>query len=62
MFLQFIVKDLTGAIKHIQVKVREVYNLPCGLCIFVDFDEQDFAYGDAQGLLAGFLWILNVFI
>ena len=54
----FIVKDLTGAIKHIQVKVREVNNLPSGLCIFVDFDEQDSAYGDAQGILAGFLGTL----
>lgn len=54
----FIVKDLTGAIKHIKVKAKQVNNLPSGLRILVDFNEQDSAYGDAQGLLAGFLGIL----
>ncbi|OIW11620.1 hypothetical protein TanjilG_31899 [Lupinus angustifolius] len=45
-------------VKQIKVKVREVNNLPIGLCIIVDFDEQGAIYGDAQGFLAGFLGTL----
>ncbi|OIV97214.1 hypothetical protein TanjilG_02922 [Lupinus angustifolius] len=47
-----------SVVKQIKVKVREVNNLPIGLRIIVDFDEQCATYGDATGLLAGFLGTL----
>ncbi|KAF1890969.1 hypothetical protein Lal_00001102 [Lupinus albus] len=50
--------DLERVVKQIKVKVREVNNLPIGQRIILDFDEQGAAYGDAQGLLAGFLGTL----
>ncbi|XP_049390695.1 uncharacterized protein LOC125855077 [Solanum stenotomum] len=43
-----------NAIKHINVKVNEVNNLTVGESIIVDFDPYNSAYGDAQGLLAGY--------
>ncbi|KAF1889074.1 hypothetical protein Lal_00042971 [Lupinus albus] len=54
----FIVIDIERVVKQIKVKVREVNNLPIGQRIILDFDEQGAAYGDAQGLLAGFLGTL----
>ncbi|KAJ1410844.1 putative transposase, Ptta/En/Spm, plant [Sesbania bispinosa] len=54
------VDAIEGAIKEIKVKVREVNNIPNGLHIIVDFDEQGMAYGDAQGLLVGFCGTLAV--
>ncbi|KAJ1377440.1 putative transposase, Ptta/En/Spm, plant [Sesbania bispinosa] len=50
--------DSQGVTKKIKIKVREVNNLPSGESIIVEFDDQGQAYGEAQGLLAGFCGIL----
>uniref|UniRef100_A0A151UGS0 Uncharacterized protein n=1 Tax=Cajanus cajan TaxID=3821 RepID=A0A151UGS0_CAJCA len=50
--------DSEGVIKKIKIKVREVNNLPSGERIVVEFDDQGQAFGQAQGLLAGFCGIL----
>ncbi|KAJ1394169.1 putative transposase, Ptta/En/Spm, plant [Sesbania bispinosa] len=50
--------DAIGVTKKIKIKVREVKNLPSGESIIVEFDDQGQAYGEAQGLLAGFCGIL----
>ncbi|XP_070057366.1 uncharacterized protein [Nicotiana tomentosiformis] len=46
--------------KHIKIKVNEVNNLPIGDRIIVDFDIYDAAYGEAQGLLAGYCGLLAI--
>ncbi|MCE3215125.1 hypothetical protein HAX54_000950 [Datura stramonium] len=47
-------KDLENAIKQINVKVNEVNNLTVGERIIVEFDDYNAAYGEPQGLLAGY--------
>ncbi|KAH0757757.1 hypothetical protein KY290_021250 [Solanum tuberosum] len=53
-------KDSENAIKQINVKVNEVNNLTVGERIIVDFDSYNSAYGDAQGLLAGYCGSLAI--
>lgn len=53
-------KDSENAIKQINVKVNEVNNLTVGERIIVDFDAYNSAYGDAQGLLAGYCGSLAI--
>ncbi|KAH0742804.1 hypothetical protein KY290_030797 [Solanum tuberosum] len=53
-------KDSANAIKQINVKVNEVNNLTLGERIIVDFDAYNSAYGDAQGLLAGYCGSLAI--
>nr|XP_033517537.1 uncharacterized protein LOC104117601 [Nicotiana tomentosiformis] len=46
--------------KHIKIKVNEVNNLHIGERIIVDFDNYDAAYGEAQGLFAGYCGLLAI--
>ncbi|XP_058777020.1 uncharacterized protein LOC131651372 isoform X2 [Vicia villosa] len=46
--------DPQGAIKKIQLKYWLVNDLPIGLRVIVNFDDQGAAFGEAQGLLAGY--------
>ncbi|CAI8587697.1 unnamed protein product [Vicia faba] len=46
--------DPQGVIKKIQLKYWLVNDLPIGLRVIVNFDDQGAAYGEAQGLLAGY--------
>jgi hypothetical protein len=50
----FIVEDSKDEIKKIKVKVKELNNFSKDLRIIVEFDDQWAAYGEAQGLLAGY--------
>ncbi|RYR32655.1 hypothetical protein Ahy_A10g047189 [Arachis hypogaea] len=50
--------DSENVHKKIKIKVKEVSNLPRGERIIVEFDDQGSAYGEAQGLLAGYCGIL----
>ncbi|RYR39388.1 hypothetical protein Ahy_A09g044904 [Arachis hypogaea] len=38
---------------HLHLLVKDVHNLPEGLCVVVNFDKQHAAIGEAVGLLAG---------
>ena len=46
--------DSQGATKNSKVKVKEILNLPQGERVVVNFNEQQQAIGEEQGLLAGF--------
>jgi hypothetical protein len=50
----FVVKDPQGATKRIKLKYWQVNDLPIGERVIVHFDDQGAAYGEAQGLLAGY--------
>ncbi|XP_070048455.1 uncharacterized protein [Nicotiana tomentosiformis] len=53
-------KDSENATKQIRVKVNEVNNLTVGERIVVNFDDYNAAYGEAQGLLAGYCGSLAI--
>ncbi|XP_070007612.1 uncharacterized protein [Nicotiana sylvestris] len=53
-------KDSENAIKQIRVKVNEVNNLTVGERIIMNFDDYNAAYGEAQGLLAGYCGSLAI--
>ncbi|XP_045812764.1 uncharacterized protein LOC123906808 isoform X3 [Trifolium pratense] len=46
--------DPQGAIKRIKLKYWQVNDLPIGEHVIVHFNDQGAAYGEAQGLLAGY--------
>ncbi|CAJ2647705.1 unnamed protein product [Trifolium pratense] len=46
--------DPQGAIKRIKLKYWQVNDLPIGERVIVHFNDQGAAYGEAQGLLAGY--------
>jgi hypothetical protein len=52
--------DPQGATKRIKLKYWQVNNLPSGERVIVHFDDQSAAYGEAQGLLAGYCGILAI--
>jgi hypothetical protein len=56
----FIVEDSKDEIKKIKVKVKELNNFSKDLRIIVEFDDQWAAYGEAQGLLAGYCGSLAI--
>jgi hypothetical protein len=56
----FIVEDSKDEIKKIKVKVKELNNFSKDLRIIVEFDDQWAAYGEAQGLLAGYYGSLAI--
>ncbi|KAH0655493.1 hypothetical protein KY285_030375 [Solanum tuberosum] len=53
-------RDSENAIKQIHVKANEVNNLTVGERIIVKFDDYNVAYGEAQGLLAGYCGSLAI--
>ncbi|XP_025615148.1 uncharacterized protein [Arachis hypogaea] len=50
--------DSTNVKKKAKIKVKDVCNLPRGDRVIVEVDEEGAAYGEAQGLLAGYCGIL----
>ncbi|XP_025610863.1 uncharacterized protein [Arachis hypogaea] len=50
--------DSTNMKKKAKIKVKDVCNLPRGDHVIVEVDEEGAAYGEAQGLLAGYCGIL----
>ncbi|XP_057735808.1 uncharacterized protein LOC130951192 [Arachis stenosperma] len=50
--------DSTNMKKKAKIKVKDVCNLPRGDRVIVEVDEEGAAYGEAQGLLAGYCGIL----
>lgn len=56
----FVAKDPQGATKKIKLKYWQVHDLPKGERVIVHFDEQAAAYGEAQGLLAGYCGTLAI--
>jgi hypothetical protein len=52
--------DPQGANKRIKLKYWQVNDLPIGERVIVHFDDQSAAYGEAQGLLAGYCGILAI--
>ncbi|XP_059289354.1 uncharacterized protein LOC132042860 isoform X2 [Lycium ferocissimum] len=52
--------DSNNVTKMINVKANEVNNLPTGERIIVNFDYYGAAYGEAQGLLAGYCGLLAI--
>jgi hypothetical protein len=52
--------DPQRAIKRIKLKYWQVNDLPIGERVIVHFDEQAAAYGEAQGLLAGYIGTLAI--
>ncbi|KAK2370631.1 hypothetical protein QL285_083666 [Trifolium repens] len=52
--------DPQGVIKRIKLKYWQVNDLPIGQRVIVHFDEQAAAYGEAQGLLAGYIGTLAI--
>ena len=46
--------DSQGTTKSSKLKVKEIYNLSQGKRVVVNFNQQQQAIGEEQGLLAGF--------
>ncbi|WJX21763.1 hypothetical protein P8452_11152 [Trifolium repens] len=57
---QLLTTDPQGVIKRIKLKYWQVNDLPIGQRVIVHFDEQAAAYGEAQGLLAGYIGTLAI--